>query len=260
MKVNDATTARRGGCRPRATLAPPTTTTGWSCPSRGTTARRCDRFCRPRLACFLSSPYHHPVFVDNELPASGYWSEIEAMCRKAGVVIVDDVRAGFRRSCRLPRRLRIPRPRLLRQGARQRSSGCRRDRHRRAETSRNRFYTGTQFFNAAPMAAAPRSGSSSRSTEPDASPSSVSRRRTGRRGGLTRPRPRVTGVPGMPYYRIAGDGLAPRPVGGRPRGPRRLPAQLPQPLRLRRPHRRRSTPDLDHRRPGIPCDRRVGGR
>ncbi len=49
------------------------------------------------IACFISSPYHHPTFTDNEFPAEGYWQQIEKICRREGIVIItDDIRAGFR--------------------------------------------------------------------------------------------------------------------------------------------------------------------
>jgi glutamate-1-semialdehyde 2,1-aminomutase len=49
------------------------------------------------VAGFISSPYHHPVFQDNALPADGYWQKVEKLLRKKGIVfIVDDVRCGFR--------------------------------------------------------------------------------------------------------------------------------------------------------------------
>lgn len=49
------------------------------------------------VAAFIASPYHHPVFRDNELPAEGYWREAHGLLKKHGVVsICDDVRAGFR--------------------------------------------------------------------------------------------------------------------------------------------------------------------
>ncbi|MCP4109056.1 MAG: aminotransferase class III-fold pyridoxal phosphate-dependent enzyme [Desulfobacteraceae bacterium] len=49
------------------------------------------------IAGFIATPYHHPTFADNELPAEGYWQKVEALCRKKGIVlIVDDVRCGFR--------------------------------------------------------------------------------------------------------------------------------------------------------------------
>lgn len=49
------------------------------------------------VAAFMATPYHHPTFADNEMPADGYWQKIEAVCRKNGIVlIVDDIRCGFR--------------------------------------------------------------------------------------------------------------------------------------------------------------------
>ena len=49
------------------------------------------------IACFISSPYHHPAFADNEFPAEGYWKSIESICRREGIVIItDDIRVGFR--------------------------------------------------------------------------------------------------------------------------------------------------------------------
>jgi glutamate-1-semialdehyde 2,1-aminomutase len=49
------------------------------------------------IAGFIASPYHHPVFVENEMPADGYWNKVEQILRKNGIVfIIDDVRAGFR--------------------------------------------------------------------------------------------------------------------------------------------------------------------
>ena len=50
-----------------------------------------------QIAGIISTPYHHPTFADNELPAEGYWKKVEALCKNEGIVlIVDDVRAGFR--------------------------------------------------------------------------------------------------------------------------------------------------------------------
>jgi len=52
---------------------------------------------RGSVACFISSPYHHPVFADNEFPAHDYWHKIEEICRREGILIItDDIRAGFR--------------------------------------------------------------------------------------------------------------------------------------------------------------------
>ncbi len=49
------------------------------------------------IAGLISSPYHHPVFVDNEMPKEGYWQKVEALCKREGIVLIsDDVRCGFR--------------------------------------------------------------------------------------------------------------------------------------------------------------------
>ncbi|MDO5627366.1 MAG: aminotransferase class III-fold pyridoxal phosphate-dependent enzyme [Mobilicoccus sp.] len=52
---------------------------------------------RGRIAAFFSTPYHHPVFDDNRTPPEGYWQRIREICTREGIVLViDDVRAGFR--------------------------------------------------------------------------------------------------------------------------------------------------------------------
>ncbi len=49
------------------------------------------------IACFISSPYDHPASKDNTLPEDGYWQGISSLCKKHNVIlIIDDVRAGFR--------------------------------------------------------------------------------------------------------------------------------------------------------------------
>ena len=49
------------------------------------------------IAAFISTPYLHGNFFDNQLPADGYWQKVRELCTKNGIVlIVDDVRAGFR--------------------------------------------------------------------------------------------------------------------------------------------------------------------
>ncbi len=49
------------------------------------------------IAGLISTPYHHPVFFDSEMPDPGYWQEVEKICREEGIVIiVDEVRTGFR--------------------------------------------------------------------------------------------------------------------------------------------------------------------
>lgn len=50
-----------------------------------------------QIAAVISQPYMHGNFVDNEMPAEGFWKSVREMCTKNGtVLIIDDVRAGFR--------------------------------------------------------------------------------------------------------------------------------------------------------------------
>lgn len=52
---------------------------------------------KDEIACFISTPYHHPVFEDNQMPAEGYWQKIRKLCTEHGILlIIDDVRCGFR--------------------------------------------------------------------------------------------------------------------------------------------------------------------
>lgn len=49
------------------------------------------------IACFISTPYMHGNFLDNVLPAPGYWQEVRKLCTENGIVLImDDIRAGFR--------------------------------------------------------------------------------------------------------------------------------------------------------------------
>ncbi|WP_084126512.1 aminotransferase class III-fold pyridoxal phosphate-dependent enzyme [Demequina sp. NBRC 110054] len=49
------------------------------------------------IAAFISTPYMHGNFIDNQLPAPGYWQGVRDLCDKHGIVLImDDVRAGWR--------------------------------------------------------------------------------------------------------------------------------------------------------------------
>ena len=48
------------------------------------------------IAAFISTPYLHGNFIDNVLPAEGYWQKVRKLCTESIVLIIDDVRAGFR--------------------------------------------------------------------------------------------------------------------------------------------------------------------
>ncbi len=52
---------------------------------------------RGQIAAVIGQPYMHGNFMDNVLPAKGFWQEVRRMCTENGtVLVVDDVRAGFR--------------------------------------------------------------------------------------------------------------------------------------------------------------------
>ena len=49
------------------------------------------------IAAFISTPYMHGNYLDNALPADGYWKKVRELCTENGtVLLVDDVRCGFR--------------------------------------------------------------------------------------------------------------------------------------------------------------------
>ena len=49
------------------------------------------------IAAVISQPYMHGNFADNELPAEGFWQKVRKLCDDNGaLLIIDDVRAGFR--------------------------------------------------------------------------------------------------------------------------------------------------------------------
>ena len=52
---------------------------------------------RNDIAGVIMTPFHHPAFQPSEMPAPGFWPHIEAACRREGIVLIlDDIRAGFR--------------------------------------------------------------------------------------------------------------------------------------------------------------------
>ena len=49
------------------------------------------------IAAVIGQPYMHGNFKDNEMPLPGFWQEVRKLCDENGsVLIIDDVRAGFR--------------------------------------------------------------------------------------------------------------------------------------------------------------------
>lgn len=49
------------------------------------------------IAAVIGQPYMHGNFADNEFPADGFWQKVRSLCTEHdAVLIIDDVRAGFR--------------------------------------------------------------------------------------------------------------------------------------------------------------------
>lgn len=52
---------------------------------------------KDEIAAVISQPYMHGNFADNEMPSEGFWQKVRKLCtEKDAVLIIDDVRAGFR--------------------------------------------------------------------------------------------------------------------------------------------------------------------
>ena len=52
---------------------------------------------RGEIAAVIGQPYMHGNFMDNQLPVNGFWQKVRKLCTdNSTVLIVDDVRAGFR--------------------------------------------------------------------------------------------------------------------------------------------------------------------
>ena len=169
------------------------------------------------IAGFISSPYHHPVFQDNEMPAEGYWESVEKLCRSEGIVlIVDDVRAGFRIDLRGSNEAFGFKPDLICMGkalgngypisALVGSDALR-------DAIKAVFCTGTMFFGSAPMAAA-----LANLNEMEKNDLAVKLNQTGRElaDGLMKVAAdngfdlKVSGPSSMPFFRITNDdGMTP---------------------------------------------------
>ena len=110
------------------------------------------------IACFISSPYDHPVSKDNELPKEGYWEGVSKLCKKHDVLlIIDDVRAGFRINLSGSNVEYGFKPDLICFGkaiANGHALSALVGTNEIKEVAEKVYFTGTQFFSAPPMAAA----------------------------------------------------------------------------------------------------------
>jgi glutamate-1-semialdehyde 2,1-aminomutase len=52
---------------------------------------------RGEIAGVIMTPYHHPTYATQEMPADGFWAGVREVCEREGaLLILDDIRAGFR--------------------------------------------------------------------------------------------------------------------------------------------------------------------
>ena len=110
------------------------------------------------VACFISSPYDHPVMRDNSLAETGYWETVTKLCKKHNVLtIVDDVRAGFRINLRGSNVSFNFEPDMICFGkaiANGHPLAALVGKESLREAAESVYFTGTQFFSGPPMAAA----------------------------------------------------------------------------------------------------------
>ncbi len=164
------------------------------------------------IAGFMASPYHHPTFVDNEMPADGYWQNVERLCRRHGIVLmVDDIRCGFRLDIRGSHEYFGFKPDLV-CFCKAIANGYPISALVGTEALKNEaakvFYTGSYWFSAAPMAAAIATiEEMKRINAVELMRSYGEKLRDGliaaaERHGFTL---KITGHPAMPYLRITDD-------------------------------------------------------
>lgn len=163
------------------------------------------------IACFISSPYNHPAFRDNELPQEGYWQKVSSLCKKNGIIlIVDDVRAGFRINISGSNVAYGFKPDLICFGkaiANGYPLSALVGSNDLKDTAEKVYFTGTQFFSAAPMAAA-------KATLLELKKSDAANKMTDFGERLNKALIKTakdcgfklvaSGIPAMPYYRLDG--------------------------------------------------------
>ena len=109
------------------------------------------------IACFISSPYDHPTSKDSSLPENGYWEHIQKKCEENNIVlIVDDVRTGFRIDLKGSHNAFGFSPDLVCLGKAMANGypiSALVGKDSLKDAANKVYFSGTQFFNSAPMAA-----------------------------------------------------------------------------------------------------------
>ncbi len=164
------------------------------------------------IAGFISSPYHHPVFEDNVLPTDGYWRNMEAVCKKNGIVMIaDDVRAGFRSDLRGSNEHFGFKPDLICLGkalANGYPISALVGNQALLDAASQVFCTGTMFFGAVPMAAAVATLNELKRINAIKMINETGKKITDGMVNIAKGYGydlKVTGVPSMPYLRLTND-------------------------------------------------------
>ena len=164
-----------------------------------------------QIACFISSPYDHPVFRDNEMPSPDYWPLVERICRKHGIVLIlDDVRAGFRINLGGSHKHFGFKPDLICFGkaiANGYPISALMGTEEMKREAQKVFYTGTQFFNASPMAAAKATIEVLLESDAANLMTDIGNKMNAALGSVAESngfKLVTSGIPAMPYYRIDG--------------------------------------------------------
>ena len=161
------------------------------------------------IACFISSPYDHPTSRDSSLPNSGYWQHIQNKCNENNIVIiVDDVRTGFRINLKGSHNAFNFSPDLVCLGKAMANGypiSALVGKDSLKEAANRVYFSGTQFYNSAPMAASKATLEELQRVNAIEIMNNLGNKlkidleSTAKDFGVEM---KVTGVPAMPYFRI----------------------------------------------------------
>jgi len=164
------------------------------------------------IAAFIATAYHHPAFADNELPLDGYWQKVQELLNKNGIVfIIDDVRCGFRLDMGGSNEFFGFKPDLIcycKAIANGYPISAMVGRDSLKSAAANVFHTGSYWFSAGPMAAALATLKELKRIDAPKILQGIGKKlndgmvEIAKNYGYTL---KVTGDPGMAYYRILED-------------------------------------------------------
>ena len=161
------------------------------------------------IACFISSPFHHPTSEDNVLPKKGYWEHIQKVCNEKNIIIiVDDVRTGFRIDLAGSNNAFNFSPDLVCLGkaiANGYPISALVGKNYLKESANKVYFSGTQFFNSAPMAAAIATINELKKIDATSLMNHHGNDLKSKMISMAKSYDidlKVTGVPSMPYFRI----------------------------------------------------------